>query len=52
MRGKEERLAFLRRENAMWIAVNPDAETWDVTFLLNVIDELRAKIAHKGAINE
>lgn len=41
--GKDERLAFLRRENAMWLAVNPDAANWDATFLLDLIDELLAK---------
>lgn len=41
---KDERLAFLRRENAMWLAVNPDAQNWDITFLIGLIDELISEI--------
>lgn len=44
-----DRLAFLRTQNEMWRALSPDAETWDTTFLLKIIDELQKSPRSSGS---
>lgn len=36
-----ERLADIRAQNAQWLALNPEAVSWDATFLLQLLDEAK-----------
>lgn len=47
----QQRLAALRMQSERWIAVNPEAKTWDTAFLLAIIDrqsELIRKMRKAG----
>lgn len=35
---QRERLAHIRAESFKWVALKPEAEQWDNTFLLRLID--------------
>lgn len=45
---EQTRLAYLRSQNMQWLAVEPRAQNWDVTFLLFLVDGLIKELKWKG----
>jgi hypothetical protein len=37
----QERLAAIRTQSEIWIAMRPEAVTWETAFLLRIIDKMR-----------
>lgn len=40
----QDRLSHIRSDNEQWLATEPNAEAWDVTFLLKKIDHLQKEL--------
>lgn len=45
---EQERLAKLRAQMEVWKAVHPEAENWDVVFLIKLLDEKQTKETYEN----